>query len=328
MLTTNTTDRDESSFDRLEFSPGSVSADYHVENVGHRLAGRGQMPPPNQPLLVGMSTVYTTGAYEFPRHQHTLYEVIVVERGPYRCSLNGVELVLAGGQALIIKPGDVHQVHLSSNQRHHIVHFRYGEFSDGKHRLSLFATDCSPEGQIVELRQNPLIEALNRLRCELFQPDAYSARLQDVLMDEFFWRLVRALPPEAVSPHLRAIVETVSFNDRIQRFFQGHVADRLTVGDISRAIGMSKRSLSTACKRHLGGLSPADAFMRFKVERARCFLECNESPIKEISYGLGFKNQFHFSKVFKRTFGLSPQLWRRKHALEKIALERSCFISQ
>lgn len=309
--------QDETSFDRLEFSPGSISADYHVECVRHRLMGEGALPSASHPRLVGMSTVYTTGAYEFPRHRHMLYEVIVVERGPYRCSLNGVELSLARGHALIIKPGDIHAVHLSPNQRHHILHFRYGERMGGRQRLPLFVPEIPATRQAVELGQGPLLEVLTRLRCELFQPDAFSARLQDVLMEEFFWRLVRALPPDAVSAHLRTNAETITFHTRIERYFQGHLSDRLSVAEMSRAVGMSRRSLLAACQRHLGGLSPADAFMRFKVERAMQMLAAREALIKEVSYSLGFKNQFHFSRVFKRAIGLSPQAWRKQQLLGK-----------
>jgi hypothetical protein len=47
-----------------------------------------------RPVFDDFHLLRMEGRYEYPRHQHTNYEVILVERGPYRCELNGTELAL------------------------------------------------------------------------------------------------------------------------------------------------------------------------------------------------------------------------------------------
>jgi len=57
-----------------------------------------------------------------------------------------------------------------------------------------------------------------------------------------------------------------------------------------------------------------------KMERAIWLLINTDFAIKKISLILRFDNQYYFSKVFKKAFGVPPTLYR-KHHWQKIAGE-------
>jgi AraC-like DNA-binding protein len=46
------------------------------------------------------------------------------------------------------------------------------------------------------------------------------------------------------------------------------------------------------------------------MDRAAARLRVDDSPLKEIAAELGFCDEFHFSKLFKRRTGLSPSAYR------------------
>ncbi|MEO5958090.1 MAG: helix-turn-helix domain-containing protein [Opitutaceae bacterium] len=46
------------------------------------------------------------------------------------------------------------------------------------------------------------------------------------------------------------------------------------------------------------------------MEYAARALRQSEVPIKEISHRLGFQNQYHFSRVFRRYLGSPPSTYR------------------
>jgi AraC-like DNA-binding protein len=57
--------------------------------------------------------------------------------------------------------------------------------------------------------------------------------------------------------------------------------------------------------------SPYQLLMRLKMNLAAEKLQNTEVLVKQISAQLGFLDPFHFSRVFKRIFGLSPEEFRR-----------------
>jgi AraC-like DNA-binding protein len=56
--------------------------------------------------------------------------------------------------------------------------------------------------------------------------------------------------------------------------------------------------------------SPYQYLMRMKMNLAAQKLQLPNSSVKEIAFELGFSDAFHFSRVFKRIFGISPRTFK------------------
>ena len=54
------------------------------------------------------------------------------------------------------------------------------------------------------------------------------------------------------------------------------------------------------------GLSPAQYHLQLRLQKARDLISSTDKSVKEIAFSLGFESQFHFSKIFKKKFGISP----------------------
>ena len=78
---------------------------------------------------------------------------------------------------------------------------------------------------------------------------------------------------------------------------------------MAAALGMSESSLAHKTKAILG-VSPAKAFLAFKMKRALHHLQHTSMPVKEIAFRLGFTDPYHFSRAFKRVFDKSPAAFR------------------
>lgn len=59
------------------------------------------------------------------------------------------------------------------------------------------------------------------------------------------------------------------------------------------------------------GRPPHGYFMDLKLKNAAFLLRHGELPVKAIAADLGFYDEFHFSKLFKKRFGVSPSGYRR-----------------
>jgi AraC-like DNA-binding protein len=243
--------------------------------------------------------------FEYPAHQHTNYELILVERGPYRCRLNKAELEVAEGQVLIVKPGDWHQDHLRRGQRHYVVHFRLAASTPGGEATALFAPGVVPAMQICRGDHRPDAALIGELRREAEQQRPYAGAVQDSLQEALFWRAVRDLPAEGLSEAIRRLPRDEAVRERIGVAMERRVRENPTVAQLARDLGMSERHLVGLCRRLLGE-SPARAFLRLKVRRAEELLRHRGLRVKEASDELGFANPYHFSRVFRRLTGRPP----------------------
>jgi AraC-like DNA-binding protein len=245
------------------------------------------------------------GEYEYPGHFHDNYELILVERGPYRCLLNGAELTLEDGGVLVVKPGDYHQDHLRDGQRHFVLHFRLVSDTRGAEAVALFRPKTPPAMQVCLGAHKRDIVILQELKSESEEHAAYAPAVQDCLLEALFWRTVRDLPAQALGEAIGRLPKDESMRERILAAMKGRLKGNPVVRDFAEELDMSPRHLAVCC-RNLFGTSPARLFLRLKLQRAETMLRSREFCVKEVSDDLGFVNPYHFSRVFRRHFGRPP----------------------
>lgn len=103
-------------------------------------------------------------------------------------------------------------------------------------------------------------------------------------------------------------------NDIIQQciaYMKQHLDKPLRLDEISTAVGLSSSHLSSLFKKQIKS-SPIHLFTSLKIQRACQMLMDNAHNIKTISYSLGYDDQYHFSRVFKKIMGLSPKHFKNK----------------
>ncbi len=285
-----------------------MSSAQPLASTNYHRAGRDLPASGIRPTFAQLGTVEAMQPMLFGRHQHPHYEIIVCDRGDYRCALNDQQIALRPGEALVVKPGDWHQDDVDAGVRYLGLSFRLQARQDER-SVSVFVADAPATAQRVALDRAVHWPILERIQRESSSNDPFAAHIQDALLTEFFWRIVRALPAEMVAaPFLRESDEH-GFALTLRRLFQRHHREQLSIGDMARELGMSPSSLTQKCRAVLG-VPPARAFLRYKLERAAGLLQQTEMPIGGIADFLGFENPFHFSRVFKKHYGRAPSQFR------------------
>jgi len=258
-----------------------------------------------RPVFEDFHLLTAAATYEYPVHRHRNYELILVERGPYRCRLNDCELVLRAGEILIIKPGDVHSDHLRAPQRHFVVHFRLEPGAGDGAAIELFTAACTPVEQISRGDHREEARLLRELRREAETPQAHAAAIQDSLLEVLFWRAVRGLHPEATSKLIRRLPHREAQRERLWALLQSRVAESLPFARLATEFGVSPRRFHALCRESFGE-SPARLFLRLRIQRAEELLRGGNVRVKEVSEQLGFANPYHFSRAFRRLTGRPP----------------------
>jgi AraC-like DNA-binding protein len=258
-----------------------------------------------RPVFDDFHRLRMEGDYEYPAHTHVNYELILVERGPYGCELNGEELTLKDGQILVIKPGDRHQDHLRDGQHHYVLHFRLVSDVRGVSAVALFKSDVDPALQICHGDHVRDVMFVRELKREAQEKAAHAPAVQDCLLEALVWRTIRDLPSQGLSEVILRMPKDEAMREEIVSVMERHMRANPSVGELSKELALSLRHLTGRCKA-LFGLPPARLFLRVKLQHAESMLRSHKYRVKEVSDELGFANPYHFSRVFHRFFGHPP----------------------
>jgi AraC-like DNA-binding protein len=107
-----------------------------------------------------------------------------------------------------------------------------------------------------------------------------------------------------------------SIRERIDKsieFMQSHLRERLTIATLAALVNLS-RSHYTTLFRRVTGYAPLSYLNHLRMQRAVQLLNTTDWSIKQISDGLGFSDQFYFSRAFSKMHNHSPSEHRRRYA--------------
>ena len=105
-----------------------------------------------------------------------------------------------------------------------------------------------------------------------------------------------------------------TIDDRIVRALDAmeqRLSEALTVRELAAIAGLSPSRFAHLFRRMVG-VPPLRHLHAMRMRRARQLLEESSLPIREVMRQVGWKDPSHFSKDFKRRFGVGPRRYRSR----------------
>lgn len=101
----------------------------------------------------------------------------------------------------------------------------------------------------------------------------------------------------------RALTQALDFMER-------NVGEDVCLNDVARAACVSRWHFARLFRISTGN-SPMGYLLRLRIERAKTFLAAGDQTVCTIALKLGFFDQSHFSRTFRRITGVSPSEFAR-----------------
>lgn len=98
---------------------------------------------------------------------------------------------------------------------------------------------------------------------------------------------------------------------RVTDFLEDHLADDVSLDDLSALVGLSTFHLCRAFK-HSTGLPPHRWRLHRRIERARDMLEATDLPVTEVAAAVGYDDPSQLAAAFRKALGISPSQYRRE----------------
>ena len=100
--------------------------------------------------------------------------------------------------------------------------------------------------------------------------------------------------------------------DALTAYIQQHIDSKITCDELCARFNMSRTALYTLSKRCFGK-SISAYITSIRMNMAKKMLHSKDCAISSAAYAVGFEDNNYFSKVFRRSVGMSPMAYRRAH---------------
>jgi AraC family transcriptional regulator len=92
-------------------------------------------------------------------------------------------------------------------------------------------------------------------------------------------------------------------------YIEQHIDERLSLGELARVAGVSRFHFARQFRLRTGE-SPMGFLLRARIERGKRLLREGAASIGDVAASLGFADQSHFTRTFKRLVGVPPSEYK------------------
>ncbi len=244
-------------------------------------------------------------------HTHEHWEFLIIAEGKVKHTVNGESKILTRGDAVLLRPMDVHRIDYADNSDKKVLHLSLA-FAN-----SLCESFFNTHGDYNEYltRKTPLyfhvkndeiedlIEKTSRIHG--YDADAYEKNVM-ILANML---LLGFLEYE--------LNNTTSYPDWLNAFLlvlNSPAHFDKTVQELALLTPYSHSGLSRVFKQYMG-VSIIEYVNRIKMLHAKYLLLNTNSNMLEISINLGYDSVSTFNHNFKKAFGIPPTKYRNNHFL-------------
>jgi AraC-like DNA-binding protein len=108
------------------------------------------------------------------------------------------------------------------------------------------------------------------------------------------------------------ISKAVATYRKCRKFIDENFSSIKSPSQVADACNINVRYMSRLFKQYQN-ITPWEHIMRLKLNKAATLLLTSDLSVKTIAYSIGFEDQYHFSRNFKKFYGDSPQKYRKIH---------------
>ena len=102
---------------------------------------------------------------------------------------------------------------------------------------------------------------------------------------------------------------------RIEQVLGHSLGETIRIEDLAEVVSLSTSHFCRAFKASFGE-APHTHIMRRRIALAQRLMRTTHEPLSQIALACGLSDQAHLSKLFHRSVGQTPSVWRRLHAAD------------
>ncbi|MFI8480236.1 AraC family ligand binding domain-containing protein [Pseudomonas sp. NPDC078700] len=246
--------------------------------------------------------------HAYDPHWHDSFLLGVTEQGVQQFNCRRVRHVSTPGKVIMLEPGDIHDGHAPTDEgfTYSMLYIDPHWLERELHALFEHVPANSQLGFCATLSQDAgLSMAINQAFRGLHEADLRIVRqngidqLLDALTNHLDWR-----KRQDRDPRLPLVAQ------RARDYLHGNFAEDIGLDDLAQACSVDRFRLTRAFKAAFG-LAPHAYLIQLRLAKARQLLAKGELPA-QVATTLGFADQSHLGRWFRRAYQLTPADYRKR----------------
>ena len=245
--------------------------------------------------------------------------------------LRGRKYELVAGNMYLIPCYTIIDMHCPDSFSHYYVHF-ISRLQSGLDILSIVECEYQAEAGLYSI-DSAVFDRLLKLNPdkELLEYDAKKPIYKQVLdravrqdqdkstsnlleANALIRLLLAAFFKDQSSPQVQNTLHGLSRFDNVLEYIQHHLDEPITVAKLAKMANLNPTYFCNLFSNFIG-VPPLQYINRRRIEKAQELLLGTDETLYEISYQIGFNDEYYFSRLFKKYVGLSPNHYRKQQQI-------------
>lgn len=239
--------------------------------------------------------------YRIDRADFPFHSIEFVARGKGALTLGGRSHTLFPGKVFAYGPGVPHLITTDPDDR--LVKY-FVDFTGPNAGKMLRQYGPAP-GQALQVTSP---DAILRIFDDLIKNAETDSRYSPLLCATIVQQLILKIAETAVVEEVHTSAAFATYQT-CRDFIRKNCLALRTLEDVADQCHIDTSYLCRLFKR-FDSQSPYQYLMRLKMNAAAQRLHAPGALVKEVAYQLGFTDPFHFSRAFKKVFGVSPETFK------------------
>ncbi|WP_142686090.1 AraC family transcriptional regulator [Chitinophaga polysaccharea] len=256
---------------------------------------------------------FTAGEWEHPVHNHNHFELIFIHKGSGTHCISGMNIPYTGPCLFLLAPCDAHHFEITEPTTFTFIKFT-NVYLHGSGNMRLQQSWNQELDQLLlQARQKRMItenihrmEPLIRLVAAEWKE---SSNTVFFLLQALFTMIRQVTEHELPGAGPKNDARVTHILNYIHEHI--HQAGDIQVEQLAELFGFSKHYLGAFFKEQTGS-TLRDYVNQYKLQLLENRLQYSVFSLKEISHELGFNDQSHLNKFFRRYHDMSPSAYREQ----------------
>lgn len=243
-------------------------------------------------------------------HCHDFVELSIITSGQVSYIIEDTPYLLQEGDVMIFNPNIYHQELSSVSTYSTQLHIGISH---------LFIDSSNQANFIKHLNESPIL-TLTKYKeeflscCKEIEKEQRLHQLgHTFLLKSLVMKLIILLYREMDTETAPPALDTLTFDSRDKQtivqaiidYMSTYYMDDISLDHISKSMYLSPIYISKIFKEETG-TSPINYLIQIRLNKAKELLQTQKLPINLVAKSVGYNDAYHFSKLFKKYFGLSP----------------------
>lgn len=244
-------------------------------------------------------------------HRHDYFFLLVIQKGKGTHEIDFQPLDVQSPCVFLMRPGQVHQLHLHAGCQGYVLEFKPGFYKHG---------DKLTSAQWRSLQTTPVYRFTPKTFNLIWQTvstvfDEHKARKEGYMemvksyLDILFLLLYRYHAQSLQSPDVKG--HTQDQTNSLLELIETHVATHKQVAQYAEWMNLSPFQLNALTRKSMGKTT-SELIDEHILLEARRYLMATTNQVSQIAYQLGYEDVSYFIRFFKKHTGYTPESYRKQ----------------